>query len=117
MDIYVIGSCNTTLKSGKYSVVLDDNGDKDVFSKKCFAKSSNAVLLQGIKDGISRCKNHDNVKVYINTSVGWHNKNKSKNKMLIESIQSDCLKRDIAVNVIENTDTTFVKQIVTDYTM
>ncbi len=117
MEMFIIGSCNTNTKNGEYSVVFDDEGDKEVIHGECIAKSVNEVLLKGLKKGLASCRNHDSVRVYVNTSIGWYNRYKSKNKELIESIMSDCDKRDITVEVVEHYDTSFVKQLVRDYSI
>lgn len=117
-DIYLNGSYNPKLSSGSYNVILMDTEDnKDLISKKEYGASVNEILLKGLLEALSRCSNDSEVVVHTNTSLGWGNTKKSKNKGLLEKIKSICKLRNIAIDMREKEDLSFLKDLIRSYSL
>lgn len=117
-DIYLNGSYNPKLSSGSYNIILMDTEDnKDLISKKEYGASVNEILLKGLLEALSRCSNDSEVVVHTNTSLGWGNTKKSKNKGLLEKIKSICKLRNIAIDMREKEDLSFLKDLIRSYSL
>lgn len=117
-DIFILGSFNPKLKSGSYSVILmDQDEDKELISKKVYGTSVNQIILKGLLEALSECRNDSSVKVHLNCSVGWRNAKKSTNKALLEEIFKVSRLRNIEIIMNEKENLSFLKDIVRSYSI
>lgn len=117
-DIYLSGSCNPKLNSGSYKVIVVDIEDnKELLSKKDHCTSVNQILLKGLVEALSICSNDTKVTVHANTSLGWKNVKKSKNRDWIEKVQGICKLRNINLDIREKEDLGFLKDLIKTYSL
>lgn len=112
INIYVLGSYDSSKDSGKWTYYIEYKGaiKKGVGVLKINAQSANKIMLVALVESLNAIKEPCHLVIKAKTSLGFANINKSKNKWILERFVERVQQCGHTYEIDENPDFSVIKQ-------